>query len=297
MATDAAPDRPGAGHQSGRTWLITGATNGVGREVARAAARAGARVIVPARHAGRGEELLAELRESGADAVGGRLDLADLRSVHAFADTIDEPIDVLVNNAGAVTSRRRESAEGFELMLATNFLGPFALTNLLAPRARERIVVVASNAHRSGHLDGADPHFRHRRWTIAAAYAQSKLCDMLWGRALQPRLQAAGSDAVVQLAHPGWAFTNLQNATGVPLLDRAVSAVCSLFAQSAADGARPVLAAAVTGHAPVTYLGPDGFRAMRGRPQVERPTALALDDEAAEAVWALGVRETGTDLN
>ncbi|UFU07473.1 SDR family NAD(P)-dependent oxidoreductase [Ruania halotolerans] len=296
MPTPAATERPDVGDQAGRTWLITGATSGVGREVARAAARAGARVIAPARDADRGQRLLNELHQARADAVGGSLDLADLSSVRAFCATLEEPIDVLVNNAGVITPRRRESAEGSELMLGTNFLGPFALTNLLASRVRGRIVVVASNAHRSGHVDAADPHFRYRRWTTAAAYAQSKLCDMLWARALQRRLGSGGPDVDVQLAHPGWAFTNIQNVTGVRVLDRAVSAVCSVFAQPAATGALPVLTAATADLPVLSFIGPDGFRQLRGRPERQRPSDLALDNDAAEAVWQLGVRETGTDV-
>lgn len=283
--------------QSDRTWLVTGATNGVGREVARAAARAGARVIVPARDADRGCALGDELRRHGGDASVHALDLADLGSIRRFATEIDEPVHVLVNNAGAVTPRRRQTTDGFELMIGTNFLGPFALTNLLAPLLADRVVVVGSGAHRSGRVDAADPHFRYRRWSIAAAYAQSKLCDMLWARALQAKLADRGSIVEVQLAHPGWAFTNIQNATGNRTLDRMVSAACRRLGQSAADGAEPLLAAA-TGELPrLTYLGPDGFRHLRGRPAPEQPSPLALDDDAARAVWELGVRETGIDLH
>ncbi|GAA1662308.1 dehydrogenase [Citricoccus zhacaiensis] len=282
--------------QSAHTWLVTGATHGVGLEVARVAARAGARLVLPVRDAGRGQAVARELRRLGAEVVVGHLDLADLTSVGAFAAGLDEPIDVLVNNAGAVTPRRRETTDGFEMILGTNFLGPCALTNLIAGHLRGRVVIVGSGAHHSGRIDAADPHFRHRRWSIAAAYAQSKLCDMLWARALQNRLAAQTSTVDVQLAHPGWAVTNIQNATGVPVLDRAVTGVCRLIGQSAADGALPVLEAAVTDLPPLTYFGPDGFRQWRGRPEPQQTSALARDDAAAEAIWEMGVRETGTDL-
>lgn len=151
--------------QSGRTWLITGATNGIGREAARAASAAGARLIVPARDPDRGARLLEQL---AGQARVIPLDLADLHSVRAAADLVDEPIDVLVNNAGRVTSSRQENAAGQELMLATNLLGSFALTNLLVDRVRERIVIVGSNSHRVGRVDLDDPHFLRRRWTHAA---------------------------------------------------------------------------------------------------------------------------------
>lgn len=278
--------------QSGLTWLITGATHGIGRETARAAAAAGAHLIIPTRDRTRGQAFADELRASGTGVDLVPLDLTDPESIDHFAASVDRPLDVLINNAGAVTPRRQETPEGHELMLATNFLGPFALTNRLRPRLVGRIVIVGSNAHHSGTVDAADPHFRHRRWSLSRAYAQSKLCDMLWARALQNRLP----ELRVQLAHPGWAFTNIQNATGNRLLDAGVSAVCRRFGQTADQGALPVLTAAVTGTAPLSYAVPDGFRAWRGMPTFQQPSPVARDHDAAEAVWALGVRETGTDI-
>ncbi|WP_238385349.1 SDR family NAD(P)-dependent oxidoreductase [Nesterenkonia muleiensis] len=276
--------------QTGRTWLVTGATHGVGQQVAQAAVRAGARLILPARDLARGQELAARARQAGGAVQLLPLDLTEPDSIEQFAAAVEGPVDVLVNNAGAVTPRRRETANGQELILATNFLGPFALTDRLREKLISRVVIVGSDAHRSGVVNAADPHFRHRRWSVAAAYAQSKLCTMLWARALQGRL----TDVSVQLAHPGWAFTNIQNVTGHRLLDAAVSAVCRPIAQSAAEGALPVLAAAVSPLNPLSYVGPDGFRALRGKPTLQKPSSLAQDDDAAEAVWQLGVRETGT---
>lgn len=276
--------------QTGRTWLVTGATHGVGQETAQAAVKAGARLILPARNLSRGQEIADRLREAGGEVQLLPLDLTDPDSIEQFAAAVDGPVDVLINNAGAVTPRRRETATGQELILATNFLGPFALTNRLREKLIGRVVIVGSDAHRSGIVNAADPHFRHRRWSVAAAYAQSKLCDMLWARALQKRF----TNVTVQMAHPGWALTNIQNVTGNRWLDAGVSAVCKLVAQSAAQGALPVLTAAVAGLEPLSYVGPDGFRAMRGKPALQEPSSLAQDDAAAEAVWALGVRETGT---
>ncbi|MGI9586737.1 MAG: SDR family NAD(P)-dependent oxidoreductase, partial [Dietzia maris] len=105
------------------------------------------------------------------------------------ADGEVEQIDVLVNNAGAITPRRCETADGLEMLLGVNVLGPFLLTNLLLPLVRRRVVIVASNAHKRGSFDVDDPHCRRRRWTPAAAYSQSKLGDMLWGLALDQRLR------------------------------------------------------------------------------------------------------------
>ncbi|HSN11227.1 MAG TPA: SDR family NAD(P)-dependent oxidoreductase, partial [Propionibacteriaceae bacterium] len=138
-------------------------------------------------------------------------------------------VDVLVNNAGRITMRRLETEDGFECLLGTNALGPFAYTNLVAHKVADRVVIVGSGAHRGGLLDLDDPHFTRRRWTAGAAYAQSKLADMVWGLGLSRRLEAD-----VQLCHPGWSATGISNATGSRRLDRVVTGANRLLGQSAA---------------------------------------------------------------
>lgn len=276
--------------QHGRTWLVTGATNGVGREVARAASRAGARVLLTARDRARGEAV----RDEMGDAVVIDLDLSDQASVRAAAAQVSEDVHVLVNAAGAITTRRQETVDGFELLLATNFLGPFAFTNLIADRLRDRVVIVGSGAHKAGRIDHADPHFRRRRWSVDQAYGQSKLADLLWGSELERRLRPRGIG--VQLAHPGWAVTNLQNSAPTPLLRQTATVVSKLVGQSAADGAQPALLAATADLAPGSYLGPSGRFEFRGRPTLVGRSVLASDPEEARRLWEFGVRETGTDL-
>lgn len=279
--------------QRGRTWLITGATHGLGRQVAQAASAAGARVVLPARDEARAQRLCAHLP---GEARALPVDLADLASVRAAAAQVDEPIDVLVNNAGTVTRNREVSVDGFEMLLATNFLGPFAFTNLIMDRVRERIVIVGSGTHSRGIVDVVDPHFRKRRWSMASAYAQSKLADMLWAWELERRLRARGATPHVQLAHPGWALTNLQNKSGNPRVDALVTALTSPFAQSAAQGALPLLYAATMPLPPLSYIGPDGLAGMRGYPTLAGRNRRAADPAAVAWVWRLGVELTGTDF-
>lgn len=279
--------------QSERTWLITGATSGIGKELALAVAAAGGTVVAPARNRERAASLVAAAGGCSGSIETPSMDLADLESVSRFASSLTTDIDVLVNNAGAVSPKRRETADGFEMLLGTNFLGPFALTNLIADRVRERIVITGSDSYKVGRVDVADPHFRRRRWNPLTAYSQSKLCDMLWARALQDRL---GSQVLVTLAHPGWAATGLQNVTGSKLLDRAIVKVTSPFSQPAADGALPLAEAAVGNHPPLSYIGPDGFMKWKGKPQAQEVSRRGRSTVGAEEVWALGMRETGTDL-
>ncbi|WP_259557404.1 SDR family NAD(P)-dependent oxidoreductase [Brachybacterium sillae] len=200
------PDLP-LPDQHGRTWLITGATNGLGRETARAAARAGARILLTSRDKDRGQQVAAALGDARVIA----LDFTDLASVRAGSATVDEPIDVLVNCAGGLTTSRSETVDGHESVLAMNVLGPFALTNLVADRLRGRVVIVGSNSHRQVHLDLEDLQLR-RGWNPMKAYGRSKLADMLWALELGRRLEMTGVS--VMLAHPGWALTNIQNRFG-----------------------------------------------------------------------------------
>lgn len=284
---------------AGATWLITGATNGIGRELARMVARRGRRLVLPARDAERGETLAAELRAAGSEVDIVPLNLARQGSVREAAEhvrALGTDIDVLVNNAGGVTGRRVVTEDGFERMLAVNFLSPFVFTNLLADLVRSRIVITGSNSHRKAHVDSGDPHFEHRSWTFPAAYAQSKLADQLWATGLQARLTRAGSDVRVLTAHPGWSHTNIQNATGIAPIDGAVDFVSGQLALSAREGAMPLLEAAAGDHPALSYLGPDGFADLWGRPGVQVPSGLARSEAAADRLWELAVRETGSDL-
>lgn len=146
--------------QTGRTWLITGATNGVGQAVARAAASAGARILLTARDARRGESMRTELGNARVIDV----DFANLERVRKGAAEVDEPIDVLVNCAGRMTTSREETADGFEGMLGTNMLGPFAFTALVAPQVRERVVIVGSDTHRNASIKFDDLQLT-RKWS------------------------------------------------------------------------------------------------------------------------------------
>ena len=206
MTTNWTPDR--LGDLSGQRIIVTGATNGVGLGTARALTRAGAHVILAVRNTTLGEQRAAEI---GGSTSVVELDLADMSSVRAFPAKLDGDVDVLINNAGALSQHRRDTVDGFEMTIGTNLLGPFALTNLLFGRVRSKIVNVGSDAHRSAKLDLDDLHLRNAKWNVMGAYARSKLAVMLWGLELDRRLRVAGSPVVTQLTHPGWVASNLSN--------------------------------------------------------------------------------------
>lgn len=275
---------------------MTGATSGVGLGTARALANAGAHVIMAVRNTELGAQRAAEI---GGSTTVLKLDLADLSSVRAFPTLLDGDVDVLINNAGALTDHRTETADGFEMTIGTNFLGPFALTNLLFDRLRSQIINVGSDAHRGAQLRLEDMHLRHHKWTVMGAYARSKLAVMLWGLELDRKLRAADSPIVTQLTHPGWVSSNLSQASDKPLLalaDRAVKAVAGVFGNDIDAGAAPTLYCISEPIPPGSYVGVDGRFGLRGGPVLIGRSAVACDYEAAARLFEFAEQETGTKL-
>jgi NAD(P)-dependent dehydrogenase (short-subunit alcohol dehydrogenase family) len=290
-----APSR--LGNLTGKRVVVTGATNGVGLGTTRALAQAGAHVILAVRNTELGEQRAAQV---GGSTSVVKLDLADLASVRAFPGLIDGDIDVLINNAGALTDRRTDTVDGFEMTLGTNLLGPFALTNLLLPRVRSQIINVGSDAHRFATLRLDDLHLREHKWTSLGAYNQSKLAVMLWGLELDRRLRAAGSPVVTQLTHPGWVASNLSHVSDSPLLSlahRAIKTVADRLANDVDEGAAPTLYCISEPIPPGSYVGVDGRLGLRGGPVLIGRSVVACDYAAAARLVAFAEQETGTTLS
>lgn len=294
MTTPWSPSR--LGDLGGQRIIVTGATNGVGLGTARALTKAGAHVVLAVRNTELGAQRAAEM---GGSTSVVELDLANLASVRSFPERLDGDVDVLVNNAGAVSPHRRETVDGFEMTLGTNFLGPFALTNLLAGRVRSTIVNVGSDAHKKATLRLDDPHLRHTTWNAMGAYARSKLAVMLWGLELDRRLREAGSPVTLQLTHPGWVASNLSNLSDKRLstwFHKGVQAVGSLLANDIDAGAAPTLYCLSEPIPPGSYVGIDGAFGLRGGPVLAGRGAVACDYDTAARLVAFGERETGTTL-
>jgi NAD(P)-dependent dehydrogenase (short-subunit alcohol dehydrogenase family) len=274
----------------GRTAIVTGANSGIGRVAALELARAGAAVTLAVRDTTKGDAAAAAM--SG-DVTVRQLDLADLGSVRSFADATEGPVDLLVDNAGIMATPEQRTADGFEQQIGTNHLGHFALTNLLLPQITDRVVVVSSDLHRNGKIDLEDLNWERRSYRPWAAYSQSKLANLLFVLELQRRLTEAGSAVRAIAVHPGYAATNLQGRTGNPISNLVGAIGNRLIAQSDTMGALPTLFAA-TGDIPGgTYIGPDGFRHLRGHPTVNLPASQALDATTARRLWNLSEELTG----
>jgi NAD(P)-dependent dehydrogenase (short-subunit alcohol dehydrogenase family) len=287
--------------QTGRRVVVTGANGGLGYHVSLELARRGASVILAARDAGRGQEALDRLLKEvpGADAELRSLDLASLDAIRAFAAGVDEPLDLLVNNAGVMAGPPRRTADGFELQLGTNHLGHFALTGLLLERLleseRPRVVTVSSMAHRTGRMnfDDLQSDRRYSRW---GAYGQSKLANLLFMRELARRAAEADTPLVSVAAHPGYAATHLQT-TGTKIDDIVMKVSNTLIAQTDAMGALPLLFAATEDLHSGAYVGPGGIGEARGHPKLVGRTGRARDDEAARRLWEESERLTGVSFD
>jgi NAD(P)-dependent dehydrogenase (short-subunit alcohol dehydrogenase family) len=279
--------------QDGRTVIVTGANSGIGLPTAQAFADAGARVVLAVRDMAKGEAAAASI--PGTCEVR-KLDLADLASVRAFADGWRGQVDVLINNAGVMRTPERRTADGFELQIGTNHLGHFALTNLLLPQITDRVVTVASGAHRGGSISLDDLNWERRSYDRWGAYQQAKLANLLFTLELQRRLTAAGSPVRALAAHPGYTATNLQFRSERGLEDRLMAIGNRLFAQSDQAGARPTLFAASQDLPGASYVGPDGVGEFRGYPRLVGRTAAASDVEMAKRLWTLSEELTGVEF-
>lgn len=281
---------------TGQRIIVTGATNGVGLATATALARAGAHVILAVRNLELGAQRAAEM---GGDTEVVKLDLADQSSVRAFPELFEGDVDVLINNAGAVAPQRRDTVDGFESTIGTNFLGPFALTNLLFGRVRSKIVNVGSDAHKSVSLDFDDLHTRTGKWSSFPVYARSKLAVMLWGLELDRRLRAAGSPVTTYLTHPGWVSSNLPNASDTRLMSAvgsAATAVANVIGNDIHAGAAPTLYCLTEPIPPGSYVGIAGRLGFKGPPTLAGRAPVACDYADARRLWEFAERETGTTL-
>ncbi|MDN5893325.1 MAG: oxidoreductase [Nocardioides sp.] len=291
---------------SGKTFLVTGVTSGLGRETALELVRHDARVILAARSRHKLHDLRDELHRErpGAPVEQVVVDLTDLASVRKAGVATSKlgPIDVLINNAGVMATPAQRSTLGLDLQMVTNHFGPFLLTGLLLPQLAAsgdgRVVTVSSSMHhfaRSAPLgDPFKAPQRYRRWQV---YAQSKLANLMFTYEFDRRLRAAGVPIKALAAHPGYSATHLlsygqtMKASGgiTGILDAAMKA----GAQRPEMGAMPSLMAAVDDLPGGTFTGPSGFRELRGLPTVVKSSRLSRDESEQRELWEISQKTVG----
>jgi len=205
---------------AGKVCLVTGATGGIGLITAQTLAARGANVVLVSRSAAKCEQTVAQIKTQTPDAqvsylAGDLSHMAEVRSVAERFLAQHDRLDVLVNNAGAVFTTRKESADGYEMTMALNHLNYFHLTTLLLDcllaSAPARIVNVSSDAHRTGRID-FDDLMSERRYSAFRVYSMSKLANVLFTYELARRLE--GSGVTANALHPGFVASNFGRSNG-----------------------------------------------------------------------------------
>jgi NAD(P)-dependent dehydrogenase (short-subunit alcohol dehydrogenase family) len=283
--------------QSGKVFVITGATSGLGKEAARQLAGKNGKIIMAVRNIEKAElvrqEILAQYPNS--DISVKHLDLSSLDSIKKFAGEINKEVkelNVLINNAGVMMCPYSKTKDGFEIQMGTNHLGTYALTGLLMPLLKKtkdsRIVVTSSIAHRSGNIDFSDLNWEQRKYKTSNAYGDSKIANLYFTYELANRLKNEANGPVVTAAHPGWTKTELQRHSGMFLF------LNNFFAQKVEIGTLPTLRAAVDPEAQSgDYFGPSGFSELRGNPVKVSSNKRSQDKEAAKKLWDMSEELTG----
>jgi NAD(P)-dependent dehydrogenase (short-subunit alcohol dehydrogenase family) len=278
--------------QTGKVVVVTGANTGIGKETARALAKAGATVVITSRNEEKGNKAAADI---GGDVHLVLLDLASLAAVRKAAEEIVDRwdrLDVLVNNAGALIGEQRLTDDGFELTIGANHLGPFLLTNLLLDRlkasAPARVVNLASIAHRGANrvdMDAAVDVSKAGRYNPMGVYGESKLANVLFTKELAKRV--AGTGVTTYAVHPGGVRSEFGKGEGTGGLLALGVMIIRPFEISPATGASASLYCAT---APGIEDRSGGYfqKKLFGNigPVTEvEPTSAAKDAAAATQLW------------
>ncbi len=275
----------------GQTVVVSGATSGIGQAAALELARLGAEVVILGRSAAKAQATQA-LIEAQVGRPCVRSFLADFESLDAVRRVAGElaelpQIDVLLNNAGVVHTKRELTVDGYEKTFAVNHLAPFLLTCLLMPKLLERpgarIVNTSSGAHRFGRLVMEDLQ-SEQQYATMKAYGGSKLANLLFTTELARRLE--GRDVGCWALHPGAVSTGIGTNNG--WLGRAAQALLKPFFKSPAQGARTSIYLC---SAPVS--APNGSYFVDC--EVEEMLPRAQDPAEAQALWAASERLVGLE--
>jgi retinol dehydrogenase 12 len=273
-----------------RVCVITGGTDGIGKAAAYGLAVRGARLLVHGRDPDKGARAVAELEaRSGNPAIEFlQADFSSLADVRRLAAAVRERaprIDVLLNNAGTIFTKRSVSKDGYESTFAVNHLAPFLLTHLLLDLLKSggpsRIVTTASNAHRGAKIS-FDDLLAGRQYSPMGAYSTSKLANVLFTRSLAKRLQ--GTAVTATSVHPGFVRTNIGRNNDVSPVIKAIMRLIFRFARSPEKGAETLVYLASSPE----VQGASGGYYFDCKPTPASPAAQ--DDGAAERLWQLSER-------
>ncbi|HEY3448235.1 MAG TPA: SDR family oxidoreductase [Myxococcales bacterium] len=270
----------------GKVFLVTGATEGIGKAAALEFAQRGADLTVVGRNREKTERVLSELRAAASGSpvemlLGDMSVMAEVRRVAGEFKAKKDRLDVLVNNAGAIFAKKQVSSDGLEMTFALNHLGYFLLTNelfeLLEKSPGSRVVSTSSGAHFMGKLDLTDVARCEKGYSTWRAYGDSKLANVLFTRELARRL---GEGHAANCIHPGWVHTGFaMNNKGI--MANIVGATASLFARTPKKGAETIVWLATAPDA--SGVNGQYLHDLKVYPTSKR----AQDDALAKDLWAL----------
>ena len=277
----------------GRTVLVTGGTGGIGYEIARGLAGWGAQVLITGREAASGRRAAAAIGgETGQKVTFVQADHATVGGNQQAADEVRaavDGLDMLINNVGGLCQTRRETGDGYEAMLAMNFVGPFALTRELLPllrsRAPARCINVVSAGFKMFKGDPFEDLQSRQRFVSGDVYARTKLLNVLFGLALAQRLPV--EQVTVNLVHPGLAWTPMtQSMTSqtIPAFRVVWSLVRAVQRRRPPEKAGRRVATLVASAVAGAVTG----RYFEGGRRPKRLSARELDPRRQQQVWRLG---------
>ena len=295
-----------SGHDlRGKRAVVTGGASGLGRESVRVLAGRGAEVVLAARDPDAGRRVAQEIADEGIDGtiLVEQLDLADLRSVEAFAARNgDRPIHFLMANAGIMACPFGRTGQGHELQLGTNHLGHFALVVRLLPALEQaapaRVVVTSSGGHALGDIDLDDPDFERRPYDPFVAYGQSKSANILFALELDRRYRDRGIRAFS--VNPGAVITSLgRHMSPNVIKEQGWDKVATIRMQTPGEGAATQIWAALG----VELDGRGGLYLERGQEAavatadqpIEGVQPRAIDPVRAEQLWQWSESAVGLD--
>jgi NAD(P)-dependent dehydrogenase (short-subunit alcohol dehydrogenase family) len=232
-----------------------------------------------------------------------KLDLADLESIHKFAEEFKkrfDSMDLLINNAGVMKPTLSKTKDGFELQFGINHLGHFALTALLLPLLKNtpgsRVVTVSSLAHKGAAID-FDNLDGSKGYKLMKFYGQSKLANLMFALELDKRLKEHGLETISIACHPGISSTGIVR-IGKRDTPRFIKKWMDKVLQSAEMGALPTIYAATEPSLKGgEYIGPDGAKGRRGYPTLEIPHPVAKHEETIQKLWKISDDLTGVKFD
>ncbi len=285
----------------GKIIIVTGGNSGLGYESVKALAEKGAEVILASRSVTKGEAAKIQIGTTKGKIEIMPLDLQDFASIKQFASNFIKKydrLDVLLNNAGIMTTPYFKTKDNLEGQMGTNHFGHFMLTGLLFDRLKNtpesRVVNVSSMAHKQGKMNFDNLLFENGKgYSPLKSYSRSKLSNLLFTYELQRKIETNAINSMSVSAHPGVSSTNLSRHLENKFLFKILNPIVQFFIQNAAQGALPQIRAAVDKQVKGgEYYGPSGFNEMTGDPVLVQSNKASHNMEHAHKLWNISEKIT-----